>query len=290
MKSNAFSSVSCPVPLLIVGTLGLALTWPLAGAAQNQRPDPTQHQHPGKSADASKDLAAQVRALQAKIARLEAALNQGHKGTSAGMPDAGGMAGMPMGMMGLSSREGMDRDQMMSMMQQMMGGMKGMEGRMPGMMDMGMMGGKGMQMMGGMKGMGGMSMPSALPGFPGASHIYHVGATGFFLDHPEHLQLTTQQQANLNRIKEKALLEQASIQRKIDEAEQEVWTLTASDQPDAAKIEAKVRAIEKLRGDQRLAFIRAVGEAAKVLTEEQRQALLGHTKPQAHPHTALPSK
>ena len=33
----------------------------------------------------------------------------------------------------------------------------------------------------------GMSMPSALPGFPGQSHLYHIGATGFFLDHPEHI-------------------------------------------------------------------------------------------------------
>ena len=74
----------------------------------------------------------------------------------------------------------------------------------------------------------------------------------------------------------------ASIQ-KVEEAEQELWELTASDTPDADAVESKVREIEKLRGDQRLQFIRAVGEAAKVLSEEQRQVLVGaagasHTK------------
>lgn len=34
--------------------------------------------------------------------------------------------------------------------------------------------------------------------------------------------------------------------------------------------------------DQRLAFIRAVGEAAKVLTDEQRKVLLGQAKPGVH--------
>src|SRR5690606_30092844 len=133
----------------------------------------------------------------------------------------------------------------------------------------GSMGGKGMR----------MKMAAALPGFPGSSHIYHIGATGFFLDHPEHIQLTSEQQTSLNSIEETALLEQATTQRQIDEAEQGLWTLTASDEPDAKKIDAKVREIEKLRGDQRIAFIRAVGEAANVLTANQRQVLVGSSPP-----------
>jgi Spy/CpxP family protein refolding chaperone len=148
--------------------------------------------------------------------------------------------------------------------------------------EMGMM---GMMGMGSMKGMGKVQKTAALPGFPGASHVYHIGATGFFLDHPEHVTLTTKQQTALNGLKEKALLEKSTFQRKIEEAEQELWTLTASDQPDAAKIEAKVREVEKLRGDQRLAFIRAVGEAAKVLTDEQRKALLGQAADKADKHS-----
>lgn len=130
------------------------------------------------------------------------------------------------------------------------------------------------------RGMSNMAPTSRLPGFPGSSHLYHVGASGFFLDHPQHITLSTEQQTTLNRIKEKALLDRANSTRRIEEAEQELWTLTAADAPDSAKIEAKVRAIEKLGGDQRLAVIRAVGEAGKVLTSDQQAALLG-TKPPA---------
>ena len=130
------------------------------------------------------------------------------------------------------------------------------------------------------RGMSNMPPTSRLPGFPGASHLYHVGASGFFLDHPQHITLSTEQQTALNRIKEKALLDRTNSTRRIDEAEQELWTLTAADAPDGAKIETKVRAIEKLGGDQRLAVIRAVGEAGKVLTSDQQAALLG-TKPAA---------
>ena len=123
--------------------------------------------------------------------------------------------------------------------------------------------------------MSNMAPIARLPGFPGASHLYHVGATGYFLDHPEHITLSIQQQTMLNGLKEKNALDRATADRRIEDAEQELWTLTAADSPDANKIEAKVRAIEKLRGDRRLAFIRSVGEAAKVLTFDQQSALLG---------------
>ena len=117
---------------------------------------------------------------------------------------------------------------------------------------------------------------SSLPGVPGASHVYHVGSSGFFLDQPQ-LQLTTQQQAALNRIKERALLERANAERRIEQAEQELWTLTGADQPDATKVQAKLQEIERLRTDQRIGFIRAVGEATKQLTPEQQNVLLGTT-------------
>ncbi len=116
---------------------------------------------------------------------------------------------------------------------------------------------------------------STLPGFPGASHLYHIGSTGYFLDHPRHVTLTTEQQTSLNSIREKAALEKSSYQRKIEEAEQALWSLTASDSPDAVAIESKVREIEGHRSDQRAAFIRSVGEAARVLTDEQRKTLTG---------------
>jgi Spy/CpxP family protein refolding chaperone len=115
---------------------------------------------------------------------------------------------------------------------------------------------------------------SSLPGMPGASHLYHIGASGFFLDQPQ-LTLTAQQQSALNKIKERALLGRAEADRRIEKAEQELWTLTGAGQPDAARIRAKAREIEQLRTDQRLAFIQAVGEATKVLTPAQQAKLTG---------------
>lgn len=120
-----------------------------------------------------------------------------------------------------------------------------------------------------------MAMPSALPGFPGASHLYHVGSTGFFLDYGDKIGLSIEQKTALNGIKRRVLTEQSANERKIAEAEQALWSLTAAAQPDAAAIDGKVREIEKLKSDQRLAFIRAVGEAAKVLTADQQKMVLG---------------
>ena len=148
------------------------------------------------------------------------------------------------------------------------------------------------QMMPGMGGMpsGGMNAPqSALPGFPGASHIYHIGATGFFLDHAEHIGLSIEQQAGLNKIKEQALLSKSASDRQIEQAEQELAMLTSSDQPDLKKIEGKVRDIAKLDTDQRIAFIKAVGEAAKLLTGDQRKILTGFASPPAPAAAPSPS-
>jgi Spy/CpxP family protein refolding chaperone len=124
-------------------------------------------------------------------------------------------------------------------------------------------------------GMSEMVKSSAMPGVPGVSRLYHIGATEFFLNHPEHITLTTKQQTALNRIKQKALPSKSTAQRKIEDAEQELWELTGADEPDASQIQVTVQAIEKLRGEQRMAFIQSVSEAAKVLTDEQRQMLLG---------------
>jgi len=232
-------------------------------------------------------LPGQLSALRAKVAELEAALAES-RATHA--PPVGAMTvDMPMGAgsqpsgMGMKEHKSMGKSGAGGGMSSMTGGSDAGGSSSSGGMGGGMMGmmhrRRGMEMMGSMGNAAGMPMSSALPGFPGASHLYHVGATGFFLDHPEHLTLTMEQQATLGRIKEKALLEQAARQRTIEGAEQELWTLTGADQPRADEIEAKVRAIEKLRADQRLAFIRAVGEAAQVLTDEQRKAVLGQTPP-----------
>ncbi|NOX56084.1 MAG: hypothetical protein GXP27_16910, partial [Planctomycetes bacterium] len=244
----------------------------------------------------------QIQQLRAKVLRLEEALKQNHKTKAAPAKKPTGAMGM-----GKMSKMSMDSgDQPASKAGAKPSAMKGMRGS--GMKGMGMKGGAmktggmggrkgmssmgmpgkgmmdGLKMMGQMQGMGRMKMASALPGFPGASHIYHIGATGFFLDHPDHIALTAEQTEKLNQIKEQALLEQATFERKIAEAEQKLWTLTGSDRPDIAKIESQVREIERLRGEKRLAFIRAVGRAAKVLTDEQRKTLVGqHSMSQPAP-------
>lgn len=245
------------------------LAFSLAGAAYAQ----SVHSFgESQAATSEASLAEQLTELRAKVARIEAALEQNHQVQSSapvvrshheGMGHGGGN----MSMSGAGMKRGM--------------GMMGQKSRI-GMGGMSMMG-KGMRMMGMMKGMGGsqgMAMQSVLPGFPGASHLYHIGGTSFLLDHADHIQLTTEQQSALNQIKEKTALEQATTERKIEEAEQQLWQATASDRPDASAIAATIREIEKLRGDQRLAFIRAIGEAAKVLTHDQHQTLTGaHSAP-----------
>ena len=92
----------------------------------------------------------------------------------------------------------------------------------------------------------------------------------------------------LNTAKEQALLAKSTADRAVEQAEQELWTLTAADQPDAAKIEAKLAAIGKLRGDERLAFIRAVGDASKLLTDAQRKSLTGFAPPVSAAPAAAP--
>ena len=214
--------------------------------------------------------------------KQEMGMMRGMQKGGGGMSGMGGDKGMMDGMMDMGGGGSAGMSGGGSAMQAM-----GAGGQMGGMMG-GEMGGNMMGMMGMPPGggMGGMAMPTALPGFPGASHLYHVGASGFFLDHSEHITLNPQQQTTLNQMKEKALLERASTQRNMDEAEQELWSLTGSDQPDTAKIEAKIAELEKLRGQQRMSFIRAVGEAAKVLTDEQRSALMGQSAPQPAPANA----
>jgi hypothetical protein len=283
--------------LILFVALSFLVLLLLSTPSYAQQPSPGHQSHaanPASPAAGDAALVQQLRELQSKVTRLEAALKQNHQAASSvAQPNAA--AGQGMGMMGEQEMAGgmgamQPRQDMrgMGMGRMGMGGMGMMEREGMGMGamqtgqgmqsggGMGMMEQEGMSMMGQMQGMGSMQMQSALPGFAGASHIYHVGATGFFLDHPQHIMLTQEQQATLNRTKQQALLEKSTYDRSIAQAEQELWVLTSSDSPDINQIEAKVREVEKLRGDKRIAFIRAVGEAAMVLTDDQRQTLAGH--------------
>lgn len=233
----------------------------------------------------------QLTKMQMQLGSIEAALNMNHSGAPA-QDTSMAMKGMSMKgmMMGDSKSANMDMGDASSADMKMDG--KGMMGsmkpkdkmkmdkdkmKMGGDMSMDGMGmKKGMGMMGSMKGMGDtMSMDSALPGFPGISHIYHIGATGYFLNHGDHLNLSLEQQKQLGELKQASELKQATYQREIDAAEQELWELTAAGAPDLSKIEAKVESIAQKQTDKRIDFIRFVGEAAKVLTDAQRQVLGG---------------
>ncbi|OYW13012.1 MAG: hypothetical protein B7X34_01040, partial [Acidobacteriia bacterium 12-62-4] len=175
----------------------------------------------------------QIAEMRAEIARLQAAVDQkGMGGQSKSKPPMamGSGKGMRMmeGEMGGMKPMKDDMDEMGAMKPMMddmdeMGGMPAggamkAPAKAMGMCCMGMM---GMSPSGnaGMRGMGasasaapmaGMSGPSsAMPGQPGASHILHIGSTGFFLNHGQHITLTADQKSKLNRLKEKAMLEQS---------------------------------------------------------------------------------
>lgn len=260
---------------------------------------------PAENADLMRTLAE----LRDKVARLETEVQKHQPHPAAPGADAAGMSmntpakppmsSMSAGGMGMMDMDGMKGGGMGMGMDKMkmvnMGGGGGGSGSsmapMPGggmsMMDMmGMM--KGMNTMGSKGGFQAMNSPSALPGFPGASHLYHIGATGFFLDHPQHVTLTTAQKTALNQAKEQAALSKNTSDRQVEQAEQELWELTSADQPDAAKIEAKVREIENLRADARLTFIRSVGDASKLLTDQQRKILTGFAPPVSAAPAAAP--
>ena len=281
------------VLLLTGGTLWMLAPPIVAGAQDATTTNGAQtNSSSNLSSTADPALVAQIRELQAKVAKLEAALQKKYGGRMRSgrkerpKQSATNQAGNSKRSMGTDSpsdqetaETGMRGKAMRGKAMRgkaMRGKAMGGKGRMRG--KKGVMAGKGMSgmaMMGQVKGMGAMEVPSALPGFAGASHIYHIGATSFYLDHPQHITLTQQQRTRLSQIKEKTLLAQATFDRWISEAEQELWVLTGSDAPDVVQVEAKLREIEKLRGDKRLAFIRAVGDAANFLTGDQRRALVG---------------
>jgi Spy/CpxP family protein refolding chaperone len=235
---------SCSLPkLLFVMTLTIGLICASAIAAPSQ-----------PKGDAA--LKQQVAELQAKIKQLEAAL-PAHSPQPNASPTAPAM-----NMTSPTPMPSMSPGGEMKGMMNVMGMMKEMSATSPGMS------------------MTPSSMPpSALPGFPGVSHLYHIGSAGFFLDHAEHIRLSADQQAALKRIKEQALAAKTSSDRQIEQAEQDLAALTGADQPDLQKIEAKIRDIAKLNSDERISFIKAVGEAATLLTDDQRKILTGAMQP-----------
>lgn len=295
--SNVTAILCVSVLLFLGGTAAFGQTSVSNPPAQHGMAD---------AADQNRQLADQITELRAQVARLQAAVQQTGPGKK--VRPKSGMKMNPasnkgMGIMDDTSEMGMSAGKGAMPSGSAAMGMKDDQGEMGGMSP----GGNapmspGMSMGGEKDGMSGMStngrsktspapmstMPadaggtatmsgssSAAPGQAGASHLYHMGSNGFFLNHSRHITLTPDQKLTLNYVKGKAMLDYTSLQRRIDQGEQELYTLTGADQPDSARIQAKIVEIEKLRADQRMNFIRAVADASNVLTPEQRKALLG---------------
>lgn len=265
-----------------------------AALAQAQSPAPTGALAPhggGSSAMPASDAAQ----IQQELAKLREQTRQLEQRVQANAPaqQSGAMKTAPRRSGGAMAQSGMRMARMDMMDDDMAMPMNNMASPMPGgsgggmgMMDMMRSGMSdddmmGMGAMGGMTSPAAMATPSALPGFPGQSHLYHIGSTGFFLDHPRHIALTIQQQQMLAQHKQQSLLRQGELRRQIETAEEKLWQLTGADQPQIASIDKQVREVERLRAERRLAFIRDVGEAAKVLTEQQRKQLTGMAPAQA---------
>ena len=93
------------------------------------------------------------------------------------------------------------------------------------------------------------------------------------LSHRERLGLSAEQVRQLERLRDD--FERESIRKDADQriAELDLEKLLDASPVDLAKVEAKVREIEKIRADLRLARIRAVEKGKEQLTPEQRSRL-----------------
>ena len=110
-------------------------------------------------------------------------------------------------------------------------------------------------------------------------HHHRVSLAGLALRHQKALGLTTAQVDSLRKLGTDSRRD--AIKRQADRklAELDLRTLMMPDPADAnkprdlSKIEAKVRDIEKLRADGRVAQIRTMEQSRQVLTPEQREKL-----------------
>jgi hypothetical protein len=102
------------------------------------------------------------------------------------------------------------------------------------------------------------------------------------LSHREKLGLSADQVRQLERLRDD--FQRESIRKDADQriAELDLERLLEGPSVDMARVEAKIREIEKLRADLRLARIRAVEKGKEQLTPEQRaklQDILGEASP-----------
>jgi hypothetical protein len=111
------------------------------------------------------------------------------------------------------------------------------------------------------------------------------------LSHRAELGLTPQQVDALERLR--ISFQREAIKRDADlrVAEMDLSVLRRADPVDLAQVEAKVREIERLKADLRVARIRTIEQGRAQLTPEQREklrALVGGGEPPARPRAATP--
>jgi Spy/CpxP family protein refolding chaperone len=130
-------------------------------------------------------------------------------------------------------------------------------------------------------------------GWQRRAKAHRLSLSGLALRHQKDLALTPAQVESLRQLGTDARRE--DIKRHADRrlAELDLRTLMAPDPADPdrardlARIEAKVREIEKLRADGRVARIRNLEQSRQVLTPEQREklrTLLSQRRPHRGPH------
>jgi Spy/CpxP family protein refolding chaperone len=95
----------------------------------------------------------------------------------------------------------------------------------------------------------------------------------YMLNHREELKLTPEQVKKLEDLRSDFERTARKNQDDLRAAERSLEDITRADSVDLKQAEAKVREIERLRADQRIARIRAVEHGKSVLSQEQRDRL-----------------
>jgi Spy/CpxP family protein refolding chaperone len=95
----------------------------------------------------------------------------------------------------------------------------------------------------------------------------------FMLRHREELRLSAEQVRNLERLKGEFQREAVRREADIKIGEMDLASLLDSRPVDLAKVEAKIREIERAEGDLRLARIRAIEQGRSLLSPEQQAKL-----------------
>jgi Spy/CpxP family protein refolding chaperone len=104
------------------------------------------------------------------------------------------------------------------------------------------------------------------------------------LDHRREIGLTPAQVQELERIRTGFQREAIALEADERVAQLDVATLLDAEPVDLAKVEARIRDIERLRADLRMARIRAIERGKAQLSAEQREklaSLLGERRPRA---------